>query len=68
MKPNQAMRAIRSARGLSQKQAALQAGINPMTLCRYERGETEPTQRIACSLADVYGVTLDQLAGREPIS
>jgi len=64
----EAMRAIRAARGLTQKQAAKKAGIDSGTIYRYERGETEPSQTIACSLADAYGVTLDQLAGREPLS
>jgi transcriptional regulator with XRE-family HTH domain len=37
----------RTAMGLSQKQAALELGVDPSTLARWERGEREPTGALA---------------------
>ena len=34
---------------------------------RYEKNEGEPTAPTLIKLADLYGVTLDQLVGREPL-
>ena len=38
-----------------------------MSYRRYESGEREPPLRKLCILADYFGVTLDQLAGRAPL-
>ena len=51
----------------SQEVVAVHCGISSMSYRRYESGEREPPLRKLCILADYYGVTLDQLAGRDPL-
>ena len=52
----------------SQEVVAVHCGISSMSYRRYESGEREPNVSKFCELADYFGVTLDQLAGREPLS
>ncbi len=52
---------------ISQEVVAVQCGMSSMSYRRYESGEREPNLSKLCVLADYYGVTLDQLAGREPL-
>ena len=59
--------ALRKKRGLTQKAAAEQSGIAFRSYRRYEAGERELPLSVACILADFFGVTLDQLAGRAPL-
>ena len=42
--------ACRRAAGLSQKELARRLGIDPTTLARWERGEREPSARLAAKL------------------
>ncbi|MCI8810251.1 MAG: helix-turn-helix transcriptional regulator [Oscillibacter sp.] len=58
---------LRKKRGISQKAASEESGVAFRSYRRYEAGEREPSLSIACILADFYGVTLDQLAGRAPL-
>ncbi len=46
---------------------AVQCGMSSMSYRRYESGEREPSLSKLCVLADYFGITLDQLAGREPL-
>jgi len=50
----------RFTRGWTLRQAAIQAGVSPMTIRRAERG-ADITVRRAALLAAAYGVTLDTL-------
>ena len=61
------LKACRKARHLSQEVVAVHCGISYSTYRRYESGEHEPTLSTLCTFADYFGVTLDQLAGREPL-
>ncbi|WP_295737374.1 helix-turn-helix domain-containing protein [uncultured Oscillibacter sp.] len=51
----------------SQEVVAVQCGMSSMSYRRYESGEREPSLSKLCVLADYFGITLDQLAGREPL-
>ena len=61
------LKACRKNRHLSQEVVAVYCGVSYSTYRRYEIGEREPTLSTLCTFADYFGVTLDQLAGREPL-
>ena len=50
---------------MTQAQAAALLGCNASLYARYERGERPLPLPLAVKLADLYGVTLDRLAGWE---
>lgn len=52
----------RLARGLSLRQAALEAGVSPTTFSRVERGDHLPDRQNLLQLANWMGVTLEQVA------
>lgn len=49
---------------MTQKKAAWEAGIAYTTYRRYECGGSEPILSDAARIADLFGVSLDYLAGR----
>lgn len=59
------LRDLRRGQGLSQQQAADHLGIPLRTYQNYERGINEPGVQMLCRLADLYGVTVDHVVGRE---
>lgn len=61
------VRTVRASKGMTQKQLAGRAGVSPAVIVAYERGARSPSLRNAIAIADVLGVTLDQLAGRAPV-
>ena len=63
----ESLKACRQLRQLSQEKAAVQCGISYGTFRRYETGRRIPNLLILCAMADAFGVTLDQLAGRAPL-
>ena len=56
--------ALRREHGMTQAQAAAMLGCSASLYARYERGEHPLPLPLAVKLADLYGVTLDRLAGR----
>lgn len=58
------LRAARTRAGLTQKQAAARAGLNPMQISHWERGVKAPTLASAANLAAAYGCSIDALLGR----
>ena len=56
--------ALRREHGMTQAQAAAMLGCSASLYARYERGERPLPLPLAVKLADLYGVTLDRLAGR----
>lgn len=58
---------LRKKRGLSREAVARALEISAMTYQRYEKNLRDPTAPLMVKLADFYGVTLDQLAGRAPL-
>lgn len=49
----------------SRKVTSELCGLPPDAIRRYERGEAEPTLSSLLLIADYFGVTLDELTGRE---
>jgi transcriptional regulator with XRE-family HTH domain len=60
------LKEIRESRGLSQRQAALGLNLSPTVYNRYENGTREPSSIVLLAMADYFGVTVDELLGREP--
>ena len=56
---------IRTAKGLTMREAAKQLGLAPSTYCNYETGEREPNSEMLIRLADFYGVSIDFMIGRD---
>ena len=56
---------LRKKRGLSQAQAAEEIGVAPRAYQNYEYGKAEPKLSTLLRMAEVYGVSLDYLTGRE---
>lgn len=59
------LRKAREKKGYSQKYVAESLGITNSSLSNYERGERDPDTSILNRLADLYGVTMDYLFGRD---
>ena len=56
---------LRNEKELSQEAAAEAAGVSRVALTRYENGQRMPKMNILSALAEVYGVTVDYLMGRD---
>lgn len=56
---------IREARGIKQNQAALGLNMSPSLYNRYENGTREIPNVLLPVIADFFGVTVDELFGRE---
>ena len=54
---------LRKMHGYSQEQVAKMIGISRQAYAKWENGSTNPDVDRAASLADVYGITLDELMG-----
>lgn len=50
---------------LSQKAAAISLGVKPPSMSGWESGDTKPTLENLKAMAELYGVTIDYLLGRE---
>ena len=55
----------REAAGLSQKFVAMTLGVAGPSVSNWESGKTSPTPQNLQSLADLYGVSVDYLLGRD---
>lgn len=64
---NDCLRAARERTGRGQVAVSQDLGIEQTQLSRYERGLHVPSLSMLEKMADVYGVSLDQLCGREPL-
>ena len=61
------LRTIRKKHGLSQQKLAEKAGLSYVMIAKIEQGATkEPIVVSMIKLADVLGVSLDELVGRTP--
>lgn len=56
---------LREQNGFSQKKVAEMLGMHTTQYQRYETGERTMPIDFAIQIADLYGVTLDYLVGRE---
>lgn len=60
------LRDIRKAKGLSAYRVSKLLGVAEHQMSAWELGKTRPSLESAIKLADFYGVSLDELVGREP--
>ena len=59
------LKEIRESKGISQRQAAMGLNLSPTVYNRYENGIREPSNIILLAMADYFGVSVDELLGRE---
>lgn len=59
------LKEIREAKGLSQRKVALDLNLSPVVYGRYENGLREPSNAMLPVIADYFGVTVDELLGRD---
>lgn len=57
---------LRKQAGLSQEQLGDEIGVSRQAVSKWESGSTTPELDKLMSLGDFFGVTLDQLVGRDP--
>jgi transcriptional regulator with XRE-family HTH domain len=55
--------AVRKQKGWSQAELAKKLNVSREIVGRYERGDATPSIEIAGKMADVFGISLDYLAG-----
>lgn len=60
----QRLRRLREKRRISRRALSELCGLSKNMVARYERGERVPSLPDAATLADFFGVTLDDLSGR----
>ena len=61
----ESLREHRQSRNLTQSELAKQTQIGQPKISYYESGEHIPPIDLCIKLADFYGITLDELVGRE---
>ena len=59
------LRLLRKAHGLKQQELADQLGISLRAYQYYERNQPDPQLTVLVRIADYFGISLDELAGRE---
>ena len=59
------VRALRQEKGFTQGSLAEKLNISLKTVSHWETGYTEPSVSQLIALAELYGVSLDELVGRE---
>lgn len=57
---------LRERKDLTQTELAKRVGVTQSAVAKWETGGFTPSTSTLFSLADVLGVTIDQLCGREP--
>lgn len=62
----QSIRKTREAKGFKRVKLAKLSGVPTQTISSWERDVASPTVIYLISIADVLGVTLDELVGRTP--
>ena len=61
------LRQLRKSQHISQRTLSELCGLSKNAVARYESGERTPTMPTLEALADFFGVTMDDLAGRAKI-
>lgn len=61
----QRIRDLREDRDLTQSQVGAKINVPQRTYAYYEEGKRKIPPEILCALADLYGVSVDYLLGRE---
>lgn len=58
------LRRYRKQRKMTQQEVASSIGLQRSTYSRYEEGSNRPSWKVLIKLADLYGITMDELVGR----
>ena len=58
---------IRNRKGLTQAEVAAAIGVSPVVYSRYETGSRQPSVDVLVQMADIFGVTVDYLLGRQDV-
>lgn len=58
---------IRTRKNLTQADVANALGVSSVVYSRYETGSRQPSIDVLIQLADIFGVTVDYLLGRQDI-
>lgn len=59
------LKKYREYSGLSQKKLAEKIGVSQATVGMWESGKREPNFNMLCTLSDLFGVSVDELIGRQ---
>ena len=65
LKLGEKLRALRQREGLTVRQLGERLGVDHSHITKIERGENIPSLPLALKIADLFGVSLDQLARDE---
>lgn len=60
------LKLLREAAGLTRTELAYKLGMSAQSVLNWEKGRGLPRASMLCKIADFFGVTIDQLVGREP--
>lgn len=60
------IRALREAKGLTQRETAQQLHVTPSAVAKWETGDTTPTLENLIAMSTLFCCSLDALLGREP--
>ncbi len=60
-----AIRKYRLQCGLSQFALGAKLGVSSVSVSKWERGQTQPDIHALTQMADIFGVTVDELVGHE---
>jgi transcriptional regulator with XRE-family HTH domain len=63
----ESLRRIRKENSLRQFEVAELVGLKNQTYSRYELGQRKPSLAVLRKLADLYGVTIDELVSQSPV-
>lgn len=58
---------IRIRKGLTQAEVAAARGVSSVVYSRYETGSRQPSADALVQMADLFGVTVDYLLGRQDV-
>lgn len=58
---------IRTRKGLTQSEVASALGVSSVVYSRYETGSRQPSIEVLIQMADIFGVTVDYILGRQDI-
>lgn len=61
------IRRLRTARGITQAELAHRLGIAKPNVFNWESNNIQPSIELVEKIADLFGVTTDNLLGREPL-
>ena len=59
------LKQLRKQNGFTQKEIAKQLNVTAQCYQGYEYGYRQPSPEMLCKLADIFGVSVDYLLGRE---